>query len=29
MFVFNMFIFNFTDGWSRTFPKNEYARSNV
>jgi hypothetical protein len=29
MLVFNMSIFNFTDGRSRTFPKNEYARSNV
>ena len=29
MLVFNMSIFNFTDGWSRTFSKNEYARSNV
>jgi hypothetical protein len=27
MLVFNMSIFNFfTDGWSRTFSKNEYAR---
>jgi len=24
--VFNMAIFNFNDGWSRTFSKNEYAR---
>ena len=24
--VFNMSIFNFTDGWSRTFSKYEYAR---
>jgi len=24
--VFNMSIFNFTDGWSRTFSKDEYAR---
>lgn len=24
--VFNMSIFNFTNGWSRTFSKNEYAR---
>jgi len=29
MLVFNMSIFNFTDGWSRTFSKHEYARSNV
>jgi len=29
MLVFNMSIFNFTDGWSRTFSKNEYARPNV
>jgi hypothetical protein len=27
--AFNMSTFNFTDGRSRTFPKNEYARSNV
>jgi hypothetical protein len=27
--VFNMSTFNFTDGRSRTFPKNEYARCNV
>jgi hypothetical protein len=26
MLVFNMSIFNYTDGWSRTFSKNEYAR---
>jgi hypothetical protein len=26
MLVFNMSIFNFTDGWRRTFSKNEYAR---
>jgi hypothetical protein len=26
MLVLNMSIFNFTDGWSRTFSKNEYAR---
>jgi hypothetical protein len=26
MLVFNMSIFNFTDGWGRTFSKNEYAR---
>jgi hypothetical protein len=26
MLVLNMSIFNFTDGWSRTFLKNEYAR---
>jgi hypothetical protein len=25
MLVFNMSIFNFTDGWRRTFSKNEYA----
>jgi hypothetical protein len=25
--VFNMSIFNFTDGWSRTFSKYQYARS--
>jgi len=24
-----VFIFNFTDGRSRTFPKNDYERSNV
>jgi len=24
--VVNMSIFNFTDGWSRTFSKHEYAR---
>jgi len=29
MLVFNMSIFNFTDGRRRTFFKNEYARSNV
>jgi hypothetical protein len=29
MLMLNMSIFNFTDGWSRTFSKNEYARSNV
>ena len=29
MLVFNMSIFNFIDSWSRTFFKNEYARSNV
>jgi hypothetical protein len=29
MLVFNMSIFNFTDGWSRTFSKKEYARSCV
>jgi hypothetical protein len=27
MLVFNMSIFNFTDGWSRAFSKYEYARS--
>jgi hypothetical protein len=27
MLVFNMSIFNFTDGWSRTFSKYQYARS--
>jgi len=27
MLVFNMSIFNFTDGWSRTFSKYEYVRS--
>jgi len=26
MLVFNMSIFNFTDGWRRTFSKNEHAR---
>jgi len=26
MLVFNMSIFNFTDGWRRTFSKYEYAR---
>jgi hypothetical protein len=26
MLVFNMSIFNFTDGWSRTFSKYEYGR---
>jgi hypothetical protein len=26
MLVFNMSIFNFTNGWRRTFSKNEYAR---
>ena len=26
MLVLNMAIFNFTDGWSRTFSKHEYAR---
>jgi len=25
MLVFNMSIFNFADGWSRTFSKYEYA----
>jgi len=27
MVVLNMSIFNFTDGWSRTFSKYEYERS--
>ncbi len=27
MLVFNMSIFNFTDGWRRTLSKYEYARS--
>jgi hypothetical protein len=27
MLVLNMSIFNFTDGWSRTFSKYGYARS--
>jgi len=27
MLVFNMSIFNFTDGWYRTFSKYQYARS--
>jgi hypothetical protein len=27
MLVLNMSAFNFTDSWSRTFSKNEYARS--
>jgi len=27
MLVLNMSIFNFTDGWSRTFSKHECARS--
>ena len=26
MLVLNMSIFNFTDGWRRTFSKHEYAR---
>ena len=26
MLVLNMSIFNFTDGWSRTFSKYDYAR---
>jgi hypothetical protein len=26
MLVLNMSIFNYSDGWSRTFSKNEYAR---
>jgi hypothetical protein len=25
--VFNMSIFNFTDGWSRTFSKQQYGRA--
>jgi hypothetical protein len=29
MLVLNMSIFNFTDGWNRTFSKYEYARSNA
>ena len=29
MLVLKMSIFNFTDGWSRTFSKDEYARSYV
>ena len=29
MLAFNKSIFNFTDGRRRTFPTNEYARSNV
>ena len=29
MLVFNMSIFNFTDGWSRTFSKYDYARFNA
>jgi len=29
MLVLNMSIFNFTDGWSRTFSKYEFARSNA
>jgi hypothetical protein len=29
MLVLNMSIFNFTDGWSRTFSKYEYARSSA
>jgi hypothetical protein len=29
MLVLNMSIFNFTDGWRRTFSKHEYARSNA
>ena len=28
MLVLNMSIFNFTDGWSRTFSKYEYGRFN-
>jgi len=27
MLVLNMSIFNFSDGWNRTFSKYEYARS--
>jgi hypothetical protein len=27
MLVLNMSIFNFSDGWSRTFAKYEYTRS--
>jgi hypothetical protein len=27
MLVPNLVIFNFTDGWSRTFSKQEYGRS--
>jgi hypothetical protein len=26
LLVFNMSIFNFSDGWNRTFSKNQYAR---
>jgi hypothetical protein len=29
MLVLNMSIFNFTDGWSRTFSKHQYARFNA
>jgi hypothetical protein len=29
MLVLNLSIFNFTDGWNRTFSKYEYARSNA
>jgi hypothetical protein len=29
MLVLNMSIFNFTNGWSRTFSKQEYARSDA
>ena len=29
MLVLNMSIFNFTDGWNRTFSKYEYARSHA
>jgi hypothetical protein len=29
MLVLNMSIFNFTDGWNRTFSKYEYVRSNA
>jgi hypothetical protein len=27
MLVLNLALFNFTDGWSRTFSKQEYTRS--
>ena len=29
MLVLNMSIFNFTDGWNRTFSKYEYARTHA
>jgi hypothetical protein len=29
MLVLNISNFNFTDGWRRTFSKDEYARSNA
>ena len=29
MLVLNMSIFNFSDGWNRTFSKYEYARSHA